>query len=119
MDTAARVGFLLMGGMFAYEGLAHLLDLKALTAFLAERDFPAPRLLVPVGSAVQITAGLALAFGIARPYAAWALIIFTIVASLMLLNFWRYSGPERNSLRSGFIVNIAVIGGLLTAAGAG
>jgi putative oxidoreductase len=36
----------------------------------------------------------------------------------MLLNFWRYSGAERNSLRSGFIVNIAVIGGLLVVAGA-
>jgi putative oxidoreductase len=107
-----------MGGMFAYEGVAHLLDFKALAAFLVERNFPAPNLLLPAGSVVQIVAGLALAFGIARPYAAGALIIFTVVASLMLLNFWRYSGAERNSLRSGFIVNIAVIGGLLIAAGA-
>jgi putative oxidoreductase len=119
MDIATRIGLLLMGGMFAYEGLMHLLDLKGLTVFLSERNFPAPHLLVPLGSGLQIIAGLGLAFGIARPYAASALIVFTIVASLMLLNFWRYSGAERNSLRSGFIVNIAVIGGLLIAAGAG
>jgi hypothetical protein len=76
-----------MGGMFAYEGVAHLLDFKALAAFLVERNFPAPNLLLPAGSVVQIVAGLALAFGIARPYAAGALIIFTVVASLNAAQF--------------------------------
>lgn len=114
---AIHIGFLLLGGVFAWEGIVHLLDYKSLTAFLAERKFPAPSVLLPAGLAVQIIAGLCLAFGIARPYAAAALIVFTITANLTLLNFWRYSGPERTSLRSGFIINIAVIGGLLIAAG--
>ena len=32
-----------------------------------------------------------------------------------MLDFWRYSGVERLSLRSAFITNIAIIGGLLLA----
>jgi len=39
----------------------------------------------------------------------------TIAASVMMLDFWRYSGVERLSLRSAFITNIAIIGGLLLA----
>ena len=45
-----------------------------------------------------------------------SLIAFTIAASLMMLDFWRYSGVERLTLRSAFIANIAIIGGLLLAA---
>lgn len=61
-------------------------------------------------------AGLCLVAGFARPYAALALIAFTAAASLLALNFWAYSGPERQAMRSGFIINIAVIGGLALAA---
>ena len=34
----------------------------------------------------------------------------------MMLDFWRYSGVERLTLRSAFTANIAIIGGLLLAA---
>jgi putative oxidoreductase len=33
----------------------------------------------------------------------------------MMLDFWRYSGVEQQGLRSAFITNIAIIGGLLLA----
>jgi putative oxidoreductase len=56
-----------------------------------------------------------LILGIGRPYAAAALIAFTIAASVTMLDFWRYSGVERLSLRSAFITNIAIVGGLLVA----
>jgi putative oxidoreductase len=36
-----------------------------------------------------------------------------------LLDFWRYSGLERRGLRSAFITNIAIVGGLLLVATAG
>jgi len=44
------------------------------------------------------------------------LILFTIVASIMLLNFWDMEGPSRESAMNGFLSNIAIIGGLLLAA---
>ena len=72
---------------------------KTIAARLAERQFPAPRPLLAAGLTVEIVAGLCLATGIARPYAALALIDFTIAASFMARNFWRYSGSERQGLR--------------------
>lgn len=119
LELASHIGFLLLGGVFAYQGITHVLGYKSLVAFLVTRNFPAPAILLPSGLAVQTIAGLCLALGVMRLYAAVALIVFTIAASLTLLDFWRYSGSERLSLRSGFIINIAVLGGLLIVAGMG
>ncbi|UDL88879.1 DoxX family protein [Mesorhizobium sp. PAMC28654] len=110
------LGFVLLGGVFVWAGAEHFLKFTTIVAQLAERQFPAPSLLLAAGSTVETVAGLCLATGVARPYAAPALIAFTVAASLMALNFWRYSGPERQGLRSAFTINIAVLGGLILAA---
>jgi putative oxidoreductase len=42
------------------------------------------------------------------------LIIFTLVASLLLLRFWEMHDPmKRTGMQVGFLANIAVVGGLL------
>lgn len=111
-----HLGFVLLGGVFVWAGAEHLLKFDTIVTQLTERQFPAPRLLLAAGSVVEIAAGLCLAAGIARPYAALALIGFTVAASVLALDFWRYSGPERQGLRSAFTINIAVVGGLVLAA---
>jgi putative oxidoreductase len=116
ISFAHGLGFALLGGVFVWAGAEHFLKFRVVTAQLADRQFPAPAFLLAVGSVVEIGAGLCLAIGIARPSAAAALIAFTVVASATALNFWRYSGAERQGLRSAFTINIAVIGGLLFAA---
>ena len=74
-------------------------------------------LLLALGSALQIVAGLCVITGVGRPLAALALAAFTIAATVTLLDFWHFEGPPRESMRSGFIVNFAVLGGLLLAFG--
>lgn len=110
------LGFILLGGVFVWAGAEHFLKFKTIAAQLGERQFPAPSLLLAAGSIVELVAGLCLATGVARPYAALALIVFTIAASVLALDFWRYCGPERQGLRSAFTINIAVLGGLILAA---
>jgi putative oxidoreductase len=116
IELVRQLGFLLLGGLFVWGGAMHFATFKDVAAMIAERGFPAPAFLLTAGSIVEIVGGLCLILGIGRPYAAAALIVFTIAASLMMLDFWRYSGVERQSLRSGFMTNIAIIGGLLLAA---
>lgn len=111
-----HLGFILLGGVFVWAGLEHFLRFRAVTGQLGEHGFPAPVPLLAAGSTLEVTAGLCLVLGFYyRPYAAIALIVFTIAASVLALNFWRYSGPQREGLRSIFIVNVAVVGGLLLA----
>lgn len=113
---AESLGFILLGGVFVWAGVEHFWNFRTVTGYLTDKGFPAAALLLALGSIVEIVAGLCLAIGVMRPYAAVALILFTIAASLMALNFWRYTGAERQGLRSSFIINFAVVGGLILAA---
>lgn len=113
---AENLGFILLGGVFVWAGAEHFWNFRTVTGYLTDKGFPAAALLLALGSIVEIVAGLCLAIGVMRPYAAVALILFTIAASLMVLNFWRYTGAERQGLRSAFIINFAVVGGLILAA---
>ena len=80
---------------------------------------PLPALLLALASGFQVVAGFYLVIGMLRPYAALGLAVFTIAASLLLLDFWRFSGPEREGLRIAFLQNLGILGGLLLVAGAG
>lgn len=111
-----NLGMALLGGVFVWAGAEHFLRFRTVAAQLAERQFPAPAVLLALGSIVEIIAGACLAIDVVRPYAAGVLIAFTIAASAMALNFWRYQGPERQGLRFAFTINIAVVGGLIVAA---
>jgi putative oxidoreductase len=48
--------------------------------------------------------------------AAIGLVLFTLAASVMLLNFWDMQGEAREVAKSAFLANIAIIGGLLVTA---
>jgi putative oxidoreductase len=52
-------------------------------------------------------------------WTALALILFTVVASVMLVNFWDKQGEERIALTNAFQTNIGLIGGLMIAAAHG
>lgn len=111
-----HLGLALLGGVFLWAGIGHVLRFQAIAAAVAERGLPAPRLLLAAGSALEIGAGALVVSGIAVRSAAVALAAFTIAATVMMLDFWRYEGAERDALKNGFAVNVAVLGGLLVAA---
>jgi putative oxidoreductase len=52
-------------------------------------------------------------------WAALGLILFTVVASVLLVNFWDKDGEERIALANAFQTNIGLIGGLVLAAAHG
>ena len=110
------IGRVLLGGIFVVAGLRHLFKVGGVSQGLSQRGVPAPRLVLLPGTAFQIAAGLLLTFGILVPIAALGLVIFTIVASVMLLNFWSVEGMAREGALNGWLSNLGVIGGLLIVA---
>lgn len=118
VQIVQATGALLIGGVFVFAGVEHFLNFKAMTGYLAARKIPAPAFMLGAGSALEIVAGLLLALRIATPLAAGALVFFTLATNGMLLRFWTVEEPERQVLRNAFLINFAVIGGLLLA-GAG
>jgi uncharacterized membrane protein YphA (DoxX/SURF4 family) len=44
----------------------------------------------------------------------FCLIVFTVLASLLLLRFWEMDDPmKRTGMQNGFLANVGVLGGLL------
>ena len=41
------------------------------------------------------------------------LIVFTVLASALLLRFWEVEGPMRTGMQNGLLANIGIVGGLL------
>lgn len=111
-----HVGLALVGAVFVWAGIDHFLRFREVAATMAELRFPVPRLSLAAGSALEIGAGALLASGTAVPYAAAALAVFTVAATVTMLDFWRRKGEVRKAMRNGFAVNVAVLGGLIVAA---
>jgi putative oxidoreductase len=113
VEILARI---LLGSLFVIGGLHHLTIFGALSGQLAQRGVPLPRLALALSTAWQIVLGVLLMAGLWVPWAAWGLIVFTVVASLLLLNYWSMEGEARAGAQNQFLTNVAVIGGLLYAA---
>jgi putative oxidoreductase len=110
------VGRVLLGGYFAWAGAHHFFFIEPITKMVADRGVPAPKFVMLGGSAFQIVCGVALALGLCVTAAALGLILFTIVASVMLVNWWDMEGAARFNALNTFKANVALIGGLLIAA---
>ena len=113
------IGRILLGSIFVVAGLRHLLILPVMTAALEQRGVAAPRAMLLAGTGFQIVAGGALALGLFVTLASLGLILFTVVASFLLVNFWDKQGEERVALANAFQTNIGLIGGLLLTAALG
>jgi uncharacterized membrane protein YphA (DoxX/SURF4 family) len=112
-DSAGR---LLMIAFFMIVWLRNLLShhiedhVKRLAFFKA----PLPRATFWVGMALDAV-GCALLLANWHPaIGALCLIVFTVLASLLLLRFWEMDDPmKRTGMQNGFLANIGVVGGLL------
>jgi putative oxidoreductase len=115
-EVLLMVGRLLLGGVFVLGGVHHFFILPGLTAAMQARGVPAARWVLIIGSGFQIAAGLALMLGFHAGWAALGLVLFTVIATVIFLNYWDLEGAAREPARQGFQANVAIIGGLLIAA---
>lgn len=107
------VGRLLMGSLFVVGGVRHFQAIAPIAQAMAARGVPAAKATLVAGSVFQILAGLALIVGFHVAWAALGLIVFTLAASLMLVNFWSMQGAARENALNTWHSNFAIIGGLL------
>ena len=110
------LGRVLLGGLFVVGGIHHFFIIPQLTEVMAARGVPFPRAVLIAGSIFQAAAGALLMLGYFVPAVAFGLVVFTVAASVMLVNFWDQEGPARQTARNVFQSNLAIIGGLLVAA---
>ena len=124
--THESIGLLIariaIGAIFLWSGFGKLGSLTEFTAGMVERGVPSAQILAPLGAAVEFAAALALILGVRTRFAAAALAVFTVVATLIAHRFWDFpSAPDQRLQTIQFMKNLAIFGGLaaLVAAGSG
>ena len=110
------LGRLLLGGLYVAGGIHHFFVIVPLTDAIEARGIPFAKWVLLSGSMFQILAGTQLMLGFFVTAAAFGLILFTLAATIMLLNFWDMQGTARDSAINTWKTNMAIIGGLLIAA---
>ncbi|MEW5850224.1 MAG: DoxX family protein [Myxococcota bacterium] len=119
--VALLVGRLLVATIFILSGFSKITDFGGTAAHMAEKGIPATQLLLVGAIVVELGGGVLLATGLLTRWAAVALFLFLIPATLIFHNFWALEGAERLTQQTNFLKNLAIMGGLLitSVAGAG
>jgi putative oxidoreductase len=111
--TLIIAGRFLLGLMFIIAGIRNFIRLDERFGFKTNYGFVLPRPAIVLGFAVQLVAGVSVAFGLWPAWGALALIAFIIPATVFYHNLFKFSGKEREPHIYFVTVNLALIGAFL------
>lgn len=107
------VARLLLALMFVLAGLNKFGNLQGTAGYIASGGLPMAGLLAPLVAALEVVGGLMLIVGWQARWAALALALFTLAASIGFHNFWAMPADKAYIQQLMFLKNLAVAGGLL------
>jgi putative oxidoreductase len=113
------VGRLLLAALFLPAGLSKISGFEGTVGYIASAGLPMPQWAAIVAIAVEVIAPIALILGWGTRWAALALALFTLVATLGFHNFWAMPAEQVMMQQLMFFKNIGVVGGLLVLAAFG
>lgn len=103
----------LLALMFLLAGISKFGDLQGTAGYIASGGLPMPQVLAFATAALEVVAALMLIVGWQARWAALALAVFTLLASLFFHKFWALPADQQDMQQLMFMKNSAVIGGLL------
>jgi putative oxidoreductase len=111
----ALLAWFFLSSAFDYAGRWH-----ATITMMAMQGAPAPALLLAIGIIVMLIGGISLLFGFHARYGALLLFSFTLLASIMMHDYWHIrDAVARAADYEIFVRNMAIAGALLFMAGVG
>jgi len=113
------VGRILLALLFLLAGINKLKAPAASAGYFAKLGFPMTDVLVWVVIAVEIGAAILLIVGWKTRYAAWALALFTLIATFAAHRFWEFDAAQAANQMNHFLKNLAIVGGLAILAATG
>ena len=107
------VARILLALMFVLAGIGKLTGLEGTAGYIASKGLPVPMLLAAAAGVLELVAGVLLIIGWQARWAALALAVFTLVASVIFHNYWAMPAAQQMMQQLMFMKNLAVVGGLL------
>ena len=104
------LGRLLFGGVLAFNGLNHVLDADSMTGYAGAKGVPVPGVLVPFTGGMLLFGGLGIAAGVLPSLAAGALVVFLIVTTPVMHDFWAVPDDQKQGEMVNFLKNVAMTG---------
>lgn len=112
-NAATLLGRFLLALLFVVGGFSKIGGFDGIAGYIGSKGLPLPQLLAVGTIVLEIVAGLALIAGLKARWAAAALAVFTLLATLLFHNYWAMPVDQQRIQYLLFSKNIAVIGGLL------
>ena len=112
-------GRVLLALMFILSGFGKLTDIGGTAGYIASAGLPMAAVLAVIVGLLELLGGLAIAFGFQARWAALALGVFTLAASLLFHKFWAVPADQAFVQQLMFMKNLSVAGGLFIVAALG
>ncbi len=108
------LGRILLGGYFIYSGINHFLGHKGMVGYSKSKGVPMAEIAVPATGIMLVFGGLAIALGTFVTIGIWLLIVFLVITSFAMHQFWKIKDPmAQMPERINFLKNMALVGALL------
>ena len=104
---------LLLALIFVTAGFSKFGDLGGTAGYIASKGLPLPQVLAFMTAALEVIGGIALVIGFQARWAALALALFTLLATVLFHNFWAMPAAQQFVEQLMFMKNLSIVGGLL------
>jgi putative oxidoreductase len=112
-------GRILLALIFVTSGFSKLGNLAGTAGYIASAGLPAASVLAVIAGLLEVVGGIALIVGFQARWAALALGLFTLVASVIFHAYWAVPEAQQMVQQLMFMKNLAIAGGMLLVAALG
>jgi putative oxidoreductase len=113
LAAVAVIARVLLAAMFILAGFSKFGSLEGTAGYIASGGLPFASLLAPLVALLEVVGGLALIVGFRARWAALALALFTLLATVLFHNYWAMPAEQQFVQQLMFMKNLSVVGGLL------
>ena len=112
-DVLFVLARVLFGGILAFMGLNHFLNLESMAGYAEFKGLPAPRASVLLSGGLLVFGGLSLIVGVFPAIGAGALAVFLLVSAVKMHDFWNAEGEQAQNEMTSFLKNVYGAGAAL------
>jgi putative oxidoreductase len=113
------IGRILMALIFLTSAYGKITAFDATAATMASKGMPLTSVLLVGAIGLELIGGTLLILGWHTRWAALALIVFLVPATLYFHNYWSYPSDQARNQRNHFMKNVTLLGALIFVAGMG
>jgi putative oxidoreductase len=106
-------GRILIALIFVLSGFGKITGFEATLGLIASKGLPLPQLAAVGAIIVELGGGILLVVGWKARWAAAAMFVLTVLATLIFHNFWAVPADQAQNQMIHFLKNVSMLGGLL------